>query len=413
MIYSFFIFLFYAALRFSSIWNPKARAWLEGRVQWRSTLKAAFPVAKIGKQVWIHCASLGEFEQGRPIIEAIRSKWPDTKIILTFFSPSGYEVRKNYAEADFVCYLPLDTKKNARDFLDIIKPDLIIFVKYEYWRNFLKIINKRKIPFIQVSSIFRPNYIFFKWYGGMWRRSLKQMDKIFIQDQSSAALLQTIKIENFQITGDTRYDRVVSIRDQFSPIKEIEDFCRNKNVFIAGSTWEPDEQLLSKLVTSNPDLLFILAPHEIDEGHLTKMEELFPDSIRFSKYIEQRKTDAQVLIMDNIGMLSKLYHYACICYIGGGFGVGIHNTLEAAAFGKPVIFGPNYQKFTEAIELIEKGAGFSVKNEEELNSITADLLRDEEFREKASKTAYTMIKENSGATQKIMNYIQEKRLLTN
>lgn len=413
MIYSLFIYLFYVVIRFSSIWNPKARAWVDGRKLWKSRLEEDFKGAKNRKHIWVHCASLGEFEQGRPLIEAIRSKWPESKIILTFFSPSGYEVRKNYAEADVVCYLPLDTKPNARSFLDIIDPDLIIFVKYEYWRNFLKIINKRNIPFIQVSSIFRPNYIFFKWYGGMWRRSLKQIDKIFIQDLSSADLLRSIGVDNFEVAGDTRYDRVVSIRDQFSPIKEIEDFCRDKKVFIAGSTWEPDELLLSELYTSNPDLYFIIAPHEIDETHLLKTEKIFPKNIRFSQYKKQGHTDARVLIIDNIGMLSKLYHYATICYIGGGFGVGIHNTLEAAAHGKPVIFGPAYKKFTEAIELIEKGAGFSIQNASALKKITADLLNDEGFRETASKTAYQMVEENSGATEKIIHYIQEKRLLTN
>lgn len=413
MIYSLSIYVFYGVLRFSALWNQKARAWVEGRKNWRSKLKATLPLAKTGKQVWIHCASLGEFEQGRPVIEAIRRNWPGTKIMLSFFSPSGYEVRKNYAVADAVCYLPLDTITNARDFLDLIQPDLIIFVKYEYWRNFLNIINKRNIPFIQISSIFRPNYVFFKWYGGQWRQSLKQIDTIFLQDQSSATLLKSIDLNNFQITGDTRYDRVISIRNQFTPISEIEDFCKNKQIIIAGSTWEPDEQILSKLVTNIPNLRLIIAPHETNEAHIKKIENFFPSTIRFSNYKQQQTTHATVLIIDNIGMLSRLYHYASICYIGGGFGVGIHNTLEAAAYGKPIIFGPNYQKFTEAIELIEKKAGFSIKNAEDLISIITELLNDEGFRTITSERAYRMVEENSGATQKIIDYIQEKRLLTN
>lgn len=413
MIYSFAIYLFYIVLRLSSLFNPKAQAWINGRKGWRSSLQAAFKEDKNRRTVWVHCASLGEFEQGRPLIEAIRAAYPKSRILLTFFSPSGYEVRKHYGEADFVTYLPLDTKANARFFLDITNPDLIIFVKYEYWRNFLKIIQKRKIPFLQISSIFRPNYIFFKWYGGMFRRSLRKIDTIFIQDEASADLLRSIDVENFNIAGDTRYDRVVRIRDQFRPIKEIETFCAGKKVLIAGSTWEPDEQILSELFKSTTDLFFIIAPHEIHESHLQRTEALFAGSIRFSTFIEKGQTSGRVLIMDNIGMLSKLYHYATFTYVGGGFGISIHNTLEAAAHGKPVLFGPNYHKFSEAIELIEKGAGFSIKTTEELISISNRLLHDEPFHTSASRTAYQMVEQNSGATKKIMQYIQEKRLLTN
>lgn len=413
MIYSFFIYLFYLVIKISAVWNPKARAWINGRNQWRMPLYNRFSGTKIEKRIWIHCASLGEFEQGRPLIESLRKEYPNAQILLTFFSPSGYEVRKNYAEVDLVTYLPLDTLKNAKDFLAIVDPDLIVFVKYEYWRNFFKIIHRKNIPFIQVSSIFRPNYVFFKWYGAQWRKSLKKIDRIFVQDEASASLLHAIGISNYAVTGDTRYDRVVSIRDQFKPIAEIEQFCLNKTVLVAGSTWEPDEQILSKLANAFQSLYLIIAPHEINESHLQKIEAIFSKTVRFSSYQKNNALDAQVLIIDNIGMLSKLYHYATCCYIGGGFGVGIHNTLEAAAHGKPVLFGPNYQKFTEAIELIEKGAGFSIKNEATLIAKVDQLLHDERYRKHAEHIAYSMIQQNSGATQKIMDYIQEKRLLTN
>lgn len=413
MIYTFIIYLFYAGIRISSLWNTKAKAWVDGRNNWRSSLKSTFSAPKTHQRLWIHCASLGEFEQGRPLIERIRAAWPDCTIVLSFFSPSGYEVRKNYDQADYITYLPLDTKTNARDFLDIINPDLVIFVKYEYWRNFLTIIHQRNIPIIQVSSIFKSNYIFFKWYGRPFRKSLHQFNKIFIQDAGSAELLTSIGVDHFQIAGDTRYDRVVSIRDQFTPIKEIADFCTGKFVLIAGSTWEPDEQLLSELAKIHPDLYFILAPHEIDEAHLQKTETFFPDSIRFSTFKKQGQTAARVLIIDNFGMLSKLYHYADICYIGGGFGAGIHNTLEAAAHGKPVIFGPNYKKFMEAVDLINNGAGFSIKNAQELNAMVTTLMNDRGCRSNSSEKAFKLVQENSGASEKIITYIQENRLLTN
>ena len=412
MIYSLFIYLFYAGIKLSSLWNPKAKAWINGRKDWETSLKKGVKKKENAKTIWVHCASLGEFEQGRPVIESLRATYPDSYILLSFFSPSGYEVRKNYNQVDMVCYLPLDTFSNARSFIDILKPDLIIFVKYEYWRNFFKIIHQKQISFIQISSIFRPSYVFFKWYGGQWRKSLKQIDKIFIQDKSSATLLNSISVSNYVLSGDTRYDRVVTIRDQFSPIPEMENFCKGKKVLVAGSTWEPDEQLLTQLATSIPDLYFIIAPHEIHENHLQEIEASFPDSIRFSAYKNEQK-EARVLIIDNIGMLSKLYHYAACCYIGGGFGVGIHNTLEAAAHGKPVIFGPNYQKFTEAIELIEKGAGFCIQNATELTGLVKQFLNDETFREASSISAHKLVQDNSGATQKIMDYIQENRLLTN
>lgn len=412
MIYSLFIHLFYAGIKLASLWNPKAKAWINGRKNWENTLSKGFPLRSTQKRIWIHCASLGEFEQGRPVIEAIRQSYPEAKILLSFFSPSGYEIRKNYAAVDMVCYLPLDTMRNATRFLALVNPDLVIFVKYEYWPNFYKAIGQKQIPFIHISSVFRPNYLFFKWYGWQWRNMLTKIDRIFIQDKSSANLLDSIQLSNYVWAGDTRYDRVVAIRDQFTPIPEIEAFCQNKKIIVIGSSWEPDEQILSKLATSIPDLHFVMAPHEIHEQHLQKIERLFDNSIRFSQYIKE-PNDARVLIIDNIGLLSKLYHYATCCYIGGGFGVGIHNTLEAAAHGKPVIFGPNYKKFVEAIELIEKGGGFSIQNANELQSLVNKLLHDETFRSSAAHAAYQLVEQNSGATKKIMHYIQEKRLLTN
>ncbi len=360
----------------------------------------------------MHCASLGEFEQGRPILESIRKNYPNGKMVLSFFSPSGYEIRKDYPGADLVVYLPLDTPQNARDFLELIQPDLVIFVKYEYWRNFFQEIRARGLPFLQVSAIFQPHQLFFRWYGRGWRKHLRSMTALFVQDKSSADLLNSIEVKQVIVSGDTRFDRVLAICNTFESISKIEQFCAGRNILVAGSTWAPDELALSALAERFSDLALIVAPHEIQEDHLQQLEKLFPDSIRYSALDSDKASHGQVLIIDNIGLLSRLYHYATICYVGGGFGAGIHNTLEAAVHGRPVIFGPHHQKFREAKELIACGGAFSIRHKEELILCVERLLENEEVLLQSSRAAADYVRQNSGSTETILRYIQEKRLLT-
>jgi 3-deoxy-D-manno-octulosonic-acid transferase len=401
-------------MRFASLFNNKAKLWITGR---KNTV-----FVRIESSIWFHFASLGEFEQGRPILEAIRNSRPGKKIVVTFFSPSGYEIRKNTPLADYVYYLPLDTAKNARSFINAINPEIIIFTKYEYWFHFFNEANRRNIPLYIVSGIFRPGQVFFKWYGGFNRSILNLVSHFFLQDEASKQLLQGIGITNTSVSGDTRFDRVWANAQNPKSLPLIDEFKNGHKLFIAGSTWPQDEALLAKLVSEYPDWKFIFAPHEIPAEKINNLISLLPEgkAITFSQlkseaeglksgdFINQSLTsNLQSLIIDNIGMLSSLYAYADIAYIGGGFGVGIHNTLEAAAFGLPVIFGPNYQKFNEARELIALKAGFSISNENELKGIVETLVDDEAFYNATSKKVFNYVKENVGATEMIMKYIDK------
>jgi 3-deoxy-D-manno-octulosonic-acid transferase len=414
LLYNIGIKLYSLFIRFASLFNNKAKLWVTGR---KNTV-----FVRIESSIWFHFASLGEFEQGRPILEAIRNLRPGKKIVITFFSPSGYEIRKNTPLADYVYYLPLDTAKNARNFIDAINPEIIIFTKYEYWFHFFNEANKRNIPLYIVSGIFRPGQVFFKWYGGFNRSILSLVSHFFLQDEASKQLLQGIGINNTSVSGDTRFDRVWANSQNPKVLPLIDEFKNGHKLFIAGSTWPQDEALLAKLVSEYPDWKFIFAPHEIPEEKINNLIGLLPEgkAITFSQlkseaeglksgdFINQSLTsNLQSLIIDNIGMLSSLYAYADIAYIGGGFGVGIHNTLEAAAFGLPVIFGPNYQKFNEARELIVLRAGFSINNETELKGILETLINDEAFYNVTSKKVFNYVKENVGATEMIMKYIDK------
>jgi 3-deoxy-D-manno-octulosonic-acid transferase len=365
------------------------------------------------KRVWIHCASLGEFEQGRPVVEEIRKNNPDVFIVLSFFSPSGYEIRKNYDQADVVVYLPPDTGSNAREFLNIVDPQLVIFVKYEYWLNYLEEMYARKIPMLMVSAIFRPGQVFFRWYGQRWKNVLRKISHFFVQDPDSAVLLERAGVNHCTLSGDTRFDRVIAIADKFSPIDIVEKFCGDANVVVAGSTWEEDEEVWDHYSNIHPETKFIIAPHEVYEGHLRSIEKLFKGSTRYSSLLKgEASANGHVLIIDNIGMLSRLYHYADITYIGGGFGSGIHNILEAAVYGKPVIFGPEYGKFREAVDMLEMGAAFTVSSALELEKTASALFQNEALRHEAAEKAIQYVRSRSGATAKIMAYIQENRLLT-
>ena len=344
--------------------------------------------------VWFHCASLGEFEQGKPIIEGYKIKHPTHKILLTFFSPSGYEIRKNYDEVDWVFYLPADTKKNAKKFINIVNPIKVIFIKYEFWFNYMAECKKQNIPFYSVSSIFRKEQSFFKydWFA----KQLNNVSHFFVQDNNSKELLQKIGFSNCTVAGDTRFDSVISNTQNAISIPLIEKFSENKTTIICGSTWPKDEALLAKYIKENPNYKYIIAPHEMH--HISELKKQ-TNALLFSKADSTNISNSNVLIIDSIGILSNIYKYGDLAYIGGGFGSGIHNILEAVAYGLPVVFGPNYQKFNEATELINKKGAISISNYTELTSAIHDLSTFDK------NIAINYIQENSGATTKILNSI--------
>jgi 3-deoxy-D-manno-octulosonic-acid transferase len=389
----FYFFLIFIA----SFFNEKAKLWINGRK------KTGYQ--QFSNSAWFHFASLGEFEQGLPVLVAYRSKYPDTKIIITFFSPSGFEIRKNTPFADAVYYLPLDTAQNARKFIDAINPSIAVFTKYEYWYHFFNELHYRKIPLYLISGIFRPDQVFFKWYGGLQRKMLSCVTRFFVQDENSEHLLQEIGISDVSVSGDTRFDRVWANAQNPKSLPAIAEFTQGKKTFIAGSTWPEDEQLLAKLAIDHPDWKFIFAPHEIKEEKINKLIEQLPVNslVRYSQLTNDYSP--QTLIIDNIGMLSSLYQYGDIAYIGGGFGVGIHNTLEAAAFGLPVIFGPNYDKFKEAKDLIALRIGFSINNESELKKTFTLLTEDEARYEVISRKIREYVAGHTGATEMIIDYL--------
>jgi 3-deoxy-D-manno-octulosonic-acid transferase len=362
------------------------------------------------KIIWMHCASAGEFEQGKPILEKLKECYSTYKILVTFFSPSGIKAANNYP-IDYISYMPLDTHSNAERFLKIVNPKLVIFIKYEYWYHHLKTIHKNNIPLILVSAIFRKDQPFFKWYGSFYRRMLYFFKSIFVQDEQSCKNLNKIKINHCHLAGDTRFDRVAVIAKNIDHVPYIKEFIGQEKVFIAGSTWTEDEDVMKKLDAS---LKLIIVPHELDPRHLKELRNKFSNSVSYSKLNINTDFNARVLIIDNIGKLSRIYKYATITYIGGGFNKsGIHNTLEAAVYGKPVVFGPHYKKFKEARDLVAKKAAFSISNESELKYIVNKLLTNDELLKQTGDAAKNYVQQNTGATEKIMSYIQENRLLTN
>jgi len=393
--------IYYLLILIFSAFNKKAALWVKGR---RNINYQHFD-----QSIWFHFASLGEFEQGRPVLEQIRKQQPDAKIVVTFFSPSGYEIRKNTPLADAVYYLPLDTATNAQKFIGAINPTTAIFTKYEYWYHFFNELHNRQTPLYIISGIFRPGQAFFKWYGGLHRKMLGFVAHFFVQDKQSKQLLQTVGVSNITISGDTRFDRVWANAQNPKPLPQIETFKAGQKVFIAGSTWPADEQLIAQIINQNPDWKFIIAPHEIGEDKINNLMSLLPEDayIKHSQIESQiSNLKPQILIIDNIGMLSSLYQYGDIAYIGGGFGAGIHNTLEAAAFALPVIFGPNYSRFKEANDLITIGAGFSIDDTASLKIVAGNLIHDPSFRAEAGYKAKYYVEQNIGATGKILAEIK-------
>ncbi|PRD54048.1 3-deoxy-D-manno-octulosonic acid transferase [Sphingobacterium gobiense] len=412
LLYDIGIGLYTVLLRLISPFHRKARLWVDGRKRVFDHIEQT--IEKGTRPIWFHFASLGEFEQGRSVMEAIKKKYPNEKIVITFFSPSGYEIRKNTPLADYVFYLPTDTATHARNFLDILKPKFAVFTKYEYWYHYFRELNKRNIPLFVISAIFREGQVFFKWYGGFFRGILKQVHFFFAQNTDSVLWLRAIHIRQAGLAGDTRFDRVVELPRHRRPISEVEQFIGDHaQVLVAGSTWTPDERLLAELLATQQGWKMILAPHEIHEAHLQEIKQLFPDALffsRFAAYTTFEIEKASVLVIDNIGMLSVLYGYGQLAYVGGGFGVGIHNTLEAATYGIPVIFGPNYTRFQEAVDLIAVGSGFQVGTAEELKSI-AQALSNEKRRTIAGEAAEQYVREKAGATQIIMKYLETEGLI--
>lgn len=402
-IYNLIIRTYYLLVGLFSTFNSKASLWLRGRRDWEKRLAAT--INPNYSTVWFHCASLGEFEQGRPLIEAYRQKYPEHKILITFFSPSGYEVRKNYSGADYIFYLPLDTHRNAKRFISIVNPILAVFIKYEFWHHFLNELKNKNIPTYLASAIFRPDQIFFKTYGFWNRRMLYCFNHIFVQNPESQQLIQTIGIENVTVTGDTRFDRVYATAELAEKLPLLHEFCEGSTIIVAGSTWPRDEELLfSYIRNAQPAVKLIIAPHEIDEHRIQVMQrELGISSIRYQKQRDAVDKNARVLIIDAIGYLASAYRYGQIAYVGGGFGIGIHNTLEPAAFGIPVVFGPNYHKFREAKELINQGAGFSISSQRELLLCLDNLINSPQNIKNAGLAAKKYVLENIGATQRVLN----------
>lgn len=404
--YSLGIYIYTGGIKVVSPFVKKAKLWTQGR----KDIFTRLPKEVSGKEIlWIHAASLGEFEQGRPLIEAIRQRYPQYRVLLTFFSPSGYEIRKNYAGADWVFYLPADTPRNVRRFLDTVKPQAAVFIKYEFWLNYLDGLSRRGIPAYIISALFRPDSVFFKPYGHAFRKALASFSRIFVQDEDSRALLAGIGVDRVSVAGDTRFDRVAEIAGMARRLEVIDAFTGTDTVFVAGSTWEPDEKILMGLIRSNPGMKFIVAPHEMDESRIRNMMEAAPGgAVRYTQYGQTIDADCkQLLVVDTVGILSSVYRYGRFAYIGGGFGAGIHNTLEAAAYSIPVAFGPNYGKFREAGELIESGGGRSVSSGAELSAWFDELNVNREAYDRAARAAGDYVRSHCGATDMILKEIFE------
>jgi 3-deoxy-D-manno-octulosonic-acid transferase len=403
-IYSAGLWIYYLGILTASIFNLKARLWISGR---KKIFRQIHEKVKNGPLIWIHVSSLGEFEQGRPVMEEIKRRYKQYKILLTFFSPSGYEIRKNFSGADYIFYLPLDTKRNARCFVYLVKPAMAIFVKYEFWYHYIHQLHKSKIPVYLISGIFRPDQIFFRWYGSWFRKILRYFNHLFVQTQESLDLLHQITVNNATLAGDTRFDRVLQIASATREMPLAASFKGQSPCLIAGSTWPDDESFLLQYINEyEGQAKFIIAPHEVQEEHIQKItQQLKKSFVRFSMAGENNMADKQVLIIDNIGMLSSLYHYGDIAYIGGGFGKGIHNILEAATFGLPILFGPHYTKFNEAVELIRLGGAVSFTAMADFKANLNRWLDTAEERIRLGKISKDFVHKKAGATNIIVNQL--------
>ncbi|CAM3534959.1 3-deoxy-D-manno-octulosonic acid transferase [Zobellia roscoffensis] len=406
-IYNVIVQISWFFLKILALFNSKLKLFVNGRKHSFYLLDNA--ITKEDRTLWVHAASLGEYEQGLPIIERLKKEYPTHKIILTFFSPSGYEIKKNTSAADVVVYLPMDTKKNAAHFIKTVHPDIAIFVKYEIWPNYMKALEKHKIPAVLISALFKKNQIYFKAYGGFMRRTLRKFSNYFVQDENSKVLLESIGIKNVEISGDTRLDRVSEILDRDNSLDFMEVFKNDKLCFVAGSTWPEDEAILIDHINNAPkNLKYVLAPHTIKKDKILGLAGAFTKKTTlYSKIDSNNLRDYDVLIIDNIGLLTKIYSYANIAYVGGGFSTGLHNTLEPAVFGIPVIIGPNYDGFKEAEDLAELKGIYPIKDQWTFGELLKKLLDSPEFRKKTGEINAGYISKNKGASLEIMNHIRE------
>ena len=408
-IYSFGLYLYALLLRLAAPFVPKAAAWVAGRRGLLPRIEQAL-AAEAAPRLWVHCASLGEFEQGRPLLEGLRRQYPGHKIVLTFFSPSGYEVRKNWPGADYVFYLPLDSAEHARRFVAAVRPQLAVFVKYEFWYYYLRELRAQGIPTVVVAAIFRPGQVFFRPWGGFFRQILAQLSYIFTQNEASAELLRGIGLTRVSVAGDTRFDTVVATAaapPRALPLAEA-FVADGAPVLVAGSTWPEDLPALAPLLRKHARTMrFIVAPHEVSEAHLQQIEAALPGlTVRYSRATPATVAEARLLLIDNVGLLSQLYRFGRFAYVGGAFGAGLHNTLEAAAFGLPVFFGPYYHKFQEAVELVELGCAFSVRSAQELESAFDKRYYNEEARLKVQDISLEYIHQHAGATGRILKELR-------
>ncbi|WP_315352108.1 glycosyltransferase N-terminal domain-containing protein [Segatella oris] len=404
--YNIVIYLYLIGVAIASLFNKKVKKMWAGERQAVKVLKEK--VDPEARYIWFHAASLGEFEQGRPLIEHLRETHPEYKILLTFFSPSGYEVRKNYEGADIICYLPLDTIRNARRFLRAVKPVMAFFIKYEFWYNYLHILQHRGVPTYSVSSIFRPDQIFFQWYGRQYGRVLKCFTHFFVQNMESKALLAKLGITDVDVVGDTRFDRVLQIKEASKQLPIVEQFTAHaQKVFVAGSSWLPDEDIFIKYFDIHKDWKLIIAPHVISDEHLSQIFELLKGRrvVRYTEATEENVKDAEVLIIDCFGLLSSIYHYGTVSYVGGGFGVGIHNVLEAAVWDIPVVFGPNNKHFQEAQGLMLVQGGFEISDYQSFRDLMMRFETDASFLQNAGENAGAFVKSRAGATAKVMENV--------
>ena len=409
--YNIIMYIIQLGVAIGSIFNDKLRKMWQGERDAVQTLRKK--VDPGADYIWFHAASLGEFEQGRPLMEQIKKSYPQYKILLTFFSPSGYEVRKNYEGADIITYLPIDTVGNARQFLRTVRPVMAFFIKYEFWYNYLHILQYRGIPAYSVSSIFRPDQVFFKWYGRGYGRVLKCFTRFFVQNEESKKLLESIGIHDTMVVGDTRFDRVLQIKEASKQLPIVERFVKGtpedqKKVFVAGSSWQSDEEIFLKYFNNHRDWKLIVAPHVIGEDHLKFIFSLIKDKkvVRYTQATENNVADADVLIIDCFGLLSSVYHYGDVAYVGGGFGVGIHNVLEAAVWGMPVLFGPNNKHFAEAQGLLQSGGGIEIEDYETFSLIMSQLSDDSAYYGTCGQEAGAFVQSLAGATKKVLSSVK-------
>ena len=404
--YNLGIFFLGLAIKLASFKKAKAKLWVSGRKNWRAIISAKVSKLHTKKIIWVHCSSYGEFEQGRPVIEAIKKRHPAAKIILSFFSPSGYEAFKNWDGADIVCYLPLDTKQNANDFIDIINPSMAIFIKYEFWLNFLFQLKEKSVPTFLISAVFKPHQPFFKWYGAVFKKALSTFKLLLIQDETSGKLLETIHIKNYKVVGDTRFDRVFDILKTKKDLPLIDSFCGNNKILVVGSSWQKDEEIVieafKKLKEKHSNLKLIIAPHEVNKASVSSLEKLIC-GLNYTLYTNPTNVEkAEVLVIDTIGVLSQLYRYATATYIGGGFNDGIHNILEALVYNVPVAFGLNHHKFVEATESLQLGISKEISDKNDLFLFFDKVISDEAYHNQLSSKIKKYMQGKSGATEKIL-----------